>query len=148
MRGGIWVKFHGRRLLMKAMESMTFPTMLVSLCSCSESLLVAFWEKKLTTFTMRGKHAKTGLLYLEYNSLSFALGFVSIGPQISQIISELWPKIGSKIVSRTCPVLKGLSCPHIWLYTPHHQTVGEHVKGFIGYCPILNVPTQMNRGEA
>jgi hypothetical protein len=47
----------------------------------------------------REKCTKTDLLYLKFNSLSvsFALGFESIGP----LISTLRTKIGSKVVIRT-----------------------------------------------
>jgi hypothetical protein len=51
--------------------------------------------------------------YRKFNSLSFALGFESIGP----LISALWAKIGSKVVSRT----KG---PQVWfvIFFYHRQT--------------------------
>jgi hypothetical protein len=51
------------------------------------------WERHVAPF--RKKRAKTGLLYLKSNYLSFALGFESIG----SLVSALWAKIGSKVVS-------------------------------------------------
>jgi hypothetical protein len=58
-----------------------------------------WWRIKLARFALylRGKRAETGLLYLIFNYLPFALDFESIWP----LISALRAKIGSKIVSWT-----------------------------------------------
>jgi hypothetical protein len=67
-------------------ESVTFATTLVSLThSYSERLLAAVWTKKSPDSWLREKRAKTDLLYLKFNSLSFVLGFESIGPLISTL---------------------------------------------------------------
>jgi hypothetical protein len=58
-----------------------------------------FEENNLLDSRLRENRAKTGLLYLKFNSLSFAFGFA--------LISALWAKIGSKVVSRTWDLWPG-----------------------------------------
>jgi hypothetical protein len=68
---------------------------------------------------LRKKPAKIVLLYLKFNSLSFALGFESIWT----LISALWTKIGIKVAILTYQprsVLKGLKEDRdliIWVLT-------------------------------